>query len=204
MRVEQHGAAIGCFVLQQVANLAAADRINAVGGLVEQQHVRRVDERAGQAEPLRHPLRELLDAHVDPLLDAQLLEQLRAAALDLLRLHPRHAPEDRQRLPRREVAGDLMPLRQVPHAAPALRIAGWQAADARLAAGGAGEAEEDLDGGRLAGAVGAEQAEHLAGPNREVDAVERRDARGAQRAAIDFPEAGDLDDWGRHILWSYV
>src|SRR2546430_5334666 len=40
---------------------------------VQQKHVGRMDHRAGEAQTLGHPLRELLHAHVDPLLDTQLL-----------------------------------------------------------------------------------------------------------------------------------
>lgn len=40
------------------------------------------------------------------------------------------------------------------------------------AAGGADEAEEDVHGGRLARAVGAEEAENLAAADREVEAVD--------------------------------
>ena len=190
MRVEQDGRAVrGRFGAQDVADLAAADGIDAVGRLVEQQHVRRMQQRDGDAEALRHPLRILLDADVDPLRDAQLFQQLQRTALDRGVVHAGHLPEDRQRLPRGEVAGDFVPLGQVTDAAAALGIAGRQSAEARFAGGGAGEVEQDLDGRRFAGAVRAEKAEQLAFADAEVDAVQRGDPRASDRRPVLLFEA---------------
>ena len=49
------------------------------------------------------------------------------------------------------------------------------AEQADLAGVGAQEAEQDADGGRLAGAVGTEEAVHLAGRDGQVEPVERAD-----------------------------
>src|SRR5438105_6659376 len=142
-----------------------------------------MDQRGGQAEALGHALRELLHPHVDPLRELELLEELDAAGPDRLRFHPRHPAEDRQRLPRGQVVRDLVPLGEIPDAAPALGIGDREPADARAAGGRGGQAEEDFDRRRLAGAVRAEQAEELAGTDRDIDPVERHDAP-AKRGAV--------------------
>jgi hypothetical protein len=49
---------------------------------------------------------------------------------------------------------------------------------------------EDLDGGGLAGSIGTEEGEHLAGLDRQVDAID-----GAQ-IAVTLDETADFD--GRH------
>ena len=41
-------------LLEQPAHLDAGPRVEAAGRLVEQQHLRLVQQHAGQAEPLRH------------------------------------------------------------------------------------------------------------------------------------------------------
>ena len=69
--------------------------------------------------------------------------------------HAADRPADRVRLPVHVVAGDD-----------------------RGAAGRLGQGGEDLDGGGLAGAVGAEQAEHGAGRDGEADAPHRPDVPG--------------------------
>ena len=69
-------------LLEEVADLAAADRVDAVGRLVEEQDLRIVDQRRGEAEALRHALRELLDPHVLPLRQAHPLEKPRRALAD--------------------------------------------------------------------------------------------------------------------------
>ena len=190
MRVEQHGRSVrGGFGAQDVADLAPADRIDAVGRLVEQQHVRRMQQRDGDAEALRHPFRILLDADVDPLRDAQFLQQLQRTALDRGVVHAGHFSEDGQRLPRGEIAGDLVPLGQISDAAAAFGISGRQSAETRLAGGGAGEVEQDLDGRRFAGAVRAEETEQLAFTNAEVDAIQRRNSRPPDRRPVLLFEA---------------
>src|SRR5690606_7008893 len=50
------------------------------------------------------------------------------------------------------------------------------------------QAADHADGGRLAGSVGAEEANDLAAPHREIDVVDRR------LAAEALGEAADLDD----------
>src|SRR5437899_5111569 len=62
--------------------------------------------------------------------------------------------------------------------------------DASLSRGRVAEALQDLDGGRLARAVRAEQGEHLPPVDVKVDAVDGRDVR------IPLHEAADLD----HVL----
>ena len=59
---------------------------------------------------------------------------------------------------------------------------------------------EDVDQGRLAGAIGAEQAEHRATRHRQIDAFERLLVRLAAAAAIDFTQAFDLDRQRRRAV----
>ena len=66
-----------------------------------------------------------------------------------------------------------------------------EAGDVRLAGVGLQQRGQDAHGGRLAGAVGAEQAEHRAGRHAEVDAVERDHvAEGLAQAAHADRELG--------------
>jgi hypothetical protein len=62
------------------------------------------------------------------------------------------------------------------------------AEEAALPAARASQAEEELHGRRLAGAVGAEEAEDLAGPDRHRQVGEGLDA------PVALAEAGDVDD----------
>ena len=71
-----------------------------------------------------------------------------------------------------------------PGAARLLRIL---AQDEHLAGVTLAVALENLDGGRLAGAVGAEQAEHLARADLQVDAAQRL------MRAVRLAQAGDAD-----------
>src|SRR5207248_4395444 len=73
-----------------------------------------------------------------------------------------------------------------------------QPVNARAARGGASEAEENLDRGRFAGAIRAEEAEKLSLADAEIDAVQRHDGSPAERGAVFFPQAGHFNDCCRH------
>ena len=77
----------------------------------------------------------------------------------------------------------------------AQRLAGRvEAHDADDAPGRLGQAEQHQDGRRLAGAVGPEQAEHLAGPDREVERLD-----GGEVAVLLGQAAGDDDRVVGHV-----
>src|SRR5215207_2496318 len=78
-------------------------------------------------------------------------------------------------------------LRQVAHPPASFRVAGRSAEEPRLTAGRPHEAEQDLDGGGLARPVRAEEAEDLAGLDRQVQPVERG------LAAVLLAESARLD-----------
>ena len=52
---EQHGSAAVCVAAEQVAHPADTGRVQAVGGLVEDQHLRVADQGGGDAQALTHP-----------------------------------------------------------------------------------------------------------------------------------------------------
>ena len=61
---DEHGAAVGGLLAQQPAHPADAGRVEAVGGLVEDQHLGVAEQRGGDREPLAHAHRVALDAAV--------------------------------------------------------------------------------------------------------------------------------------------
>jgi hypothetical protein len=83
----------------------------------------------------------------------------------------------------------LVDCRQTPDAV--LELAGLHlgvaAEDADASAGAGAQPFEDFDGGSLAGAIGAEQAEDFAGAHFEIDALDGR------KAAVALAEGFHLD-----------
>ena len=79
-----------------------------------------------------------------------------------------------------------MIFRQIADAFPGMRFIHRHAEERGVASGGLNDAQQDLDERRLAGAVGAEQAEDLAGFNLEIDTVERLDGILGKSARIPF------------------
>ena len=67
-------------LLEQPAHLDAGPRIEAAGRLVEQQHLRLVQQHAGQAEALRHAARQARHQGVALVAEIDQLEHLIALA----------------------------------------------------------------------------------------------------------------------------
>jgi hypothetical protein len=170
VRGQHDGAAGALELLDELPQLAAGLGIEPGGGLVEEQQLRVADQRAGEGKALllaagqradpgaallfqlheaddaihRRAVAEEAAEQSHGLLDGELVRQLRLLQLDAEALLQR--------------AGVGVPVH-----AQHLEIAGV----ARR------QALAHLDGGGLAGAVGAEQSEAFAGEDLEVDAIDR-------------------------------
>ncbi len=172
MRREHNRAAVGPESREQLPELATRLRIEACRRLVEKQQVRITRERARHREALLlaagefpHPaaaLRFELD-------DAQQFVDRAAAMIE--------RPEEPQRLfdgqllrQLRLLQLDAEPLTQL-----ALGVAPPQPENLHVAGVGREQAFEDLDGGRLAGAVRAQESEALTTINRERETVDGDD-----------------------------
>ena len=190
---EQDGDALAVEAHHIVPELAAQLDVDAGGGLVEDQHRRVVHHRLGHHQPPLHAARERAHVGVGLVRQAERGEQLVGDALGPR--HAVHAGLHVQRLARGEedVGGDL--LRH--HADGGARVAGplvdVAAPDGDRARGLLGQAREDVDEGRLAGAVGAEQAEDRAARDLQVDALQRVH-RAARRA---WPDRSSRGPWPR-------
>jgi hypothetical protein len=165
----EHGLAALARLPDHHQELLLHQRVQAAGRLVQDQQLRCVHERLHQADLLPVALREAADPgaqlQVEPagqLLDAAGGDATTEVAQVGERLADRLAPVDG------ELAGqvaDTAPQRGAARPRP-----GAQHPD--LAAAGPDQVQQQPDGGGLAGAVGAEVAEHLARPDLQVQTVE--------------------------------
>ncbi len=161
-------------VAQDLPQLAATERIETGGGLVEEQHLGGRDDARGEVETATHAAAVGLHQPVGVFGQVQLLEQFAGSTLgDGLGQIVEAADHDEvgagreQTVDRRLLGGDAD--------APAhLERVGDDvvAGDAGRALGREAEGGEDLDGRGLAGAVVAEQAEHRARGDVEVEVAE--------------------------------
>ena len=160
---------------QEVEDLDDAERIDRGRRLVEDQQVRRLDQRVGDAEPLAHAARVLLDRVVGPIGQPDLLEDLVDGRLGLVAPQPVEAGRVAQVLAAGQSAVEADRVGQV--ADPALDLARLpgrvEAHHAGLARCRLGQAEQHQDRRRLAGPVLPEQAEDLARVDRQVELVDR-------------------------------
>ncbi len=170
-RREQDREPVALQPRQEPPEVAPRDGVDAGRRLVEHQQLRRVHERARERELLLHAARE---ARREPVAERRHAHAARAARRACRRVvaHVVDLGEERDVLVDAEVAVEREALRQV--ADPARRARAARACGSRpqvvtRAGVGLEQAEHHAQRGRLAGAVRADQAEHLAaaGPRSE-------------------------------------
>jgi hypothetical protein len=165
---EEDGAAVGLEALDQVPELTARLGIETGGGLVEEEQGRISHQRAGERQSLPLASGEL--AHPP---GALLLQLNRGDHLVHRRAPAVEAAEEPDGLFHRELLRELGLLERDAEQRPELAVVlpPATAEHPHLAFVGLGQSFTDLDGGGLAGAVRAEEAETLAGVDLEVESV---------------------------------
>ena len=101
----------------EVAHLFAPDRIEPAHRLVEDEELRIVHERGGEAGALEHALREAAHRAIDRVGDPDALERRLDPAREVRPAKAVEAPAERHELARREVRVDVRVLRQEADAA---------------------------------------------------------------------------------------
>jgi hypothetical protein len=188
VRVEEDGLPLLLELLHHAADLAAADRVHAVGRLVEEDHVGVVQQRLGDPQPLLHALGVGADLGVPPPLQADHLQHLLAAGLPLPAPQAEQLPVEVQEAGAGVVVGEAVVLGEVADLLPDADRAGGLVEQVGVAVGLLGDAEQDLDERRLAGAVLAEEAVDLALLDGERHALQRLDAAVALDQALGFDD----------------
>ena len=180
----------------EVDDVADGRGVEAGGGLVEEEHLGLVQQRPRQGDALalsgRRPPHRLVGAvaHAEP------LEHLADAASGQLVVEAPDACGGQQVLDRREALVEPRVLGEHARVAPHLVGVdlGVDAEHLGPATVGAQHAVEQADRGGLAGAVGAQQGQHLAGLDAQREVVERDTTREAAGQLV------GLDRWvAQHI-----
>ena len=146
-----------------------------------------MDEGGGQIEPATHAARVGPDGPVGGVDEVEALEQLDCAARGRARRLTRQLAHHAQVLAPGEVLVDRRVLAgEADRGAHGVGLAGdVESEHRRVARVGGEQRREDAHGGRLAGAVGAEQAEDRPGRDLEIDAVEGGDVAEALHDPVD-------------------
>ena len=179
----------------QLADRAGGGHVEAERRLVEEEDPRVVEQAAGEVHLLALAGRERADPLLALLVEPDRLDQLVDPVPAVLRRqpvelaeHPELLADGQDPVARLLAAGD-----HVHDPADLLGLAlDVEAEDPGGPLRRQEERRQDLDQRRLAGAVGAEQPEELAGLDREVDAVE-----GDDRLRLDVVDAADAADVDR-------
>ena len=183
--VSSSGGALGHQLLDDLPQVAAAGGVEPGGGLVEEEDGRPVDEGGGEVEPAPHAAGVGRGGPVGRLGQPEAVEQLVGPGADGRPGQVGEPADEAEVLAAGEVlvhggvlAGEADAL------AHRLRVGGDVEAQHLGPAGVRPEdGGEDADGRGLAGAVGAEQAEHGAGGDGEIDAGEGADVAEASWSA---------------------
>ena len=165
--------------LDELEHLVPAGRVKAVGGLVEQEQAWVLDERLGQLDALLHARRVAAHGPVALLEQAHVPQHVGGALPRRGTRQARHARHVVDEVGGRDVGRQAVVLGHVADALPdGHAVASHvQVEDPCRSPRGVEEAQEDLDERRLAGPVGAHQADD-AWVDREGQVVERLDPTG--------------------------
>src|SRR5207244_1699474 len=141
--------------------------VHAGRGLVEEQDARLRDERAGERELLLHAAAQAAGQPSREWGEVEHLEVVASAGLDLRGRYPAELSHVAEVLGHAQIRVEAEALREVPdHVAG---IPGGAPEEPGVAGGGREHAAEDLEGGGLPRAVRADEPEHLADGDLEVD-----------------------------------
>jgi hypothetical protein len=165
-------------VQQDLLHLLARERVEGAHRLVHQQHGRVVGERAGDADALLHPARQLVDGAVAEGLEADQRQLLVGEPVALDAADAAHAQAERDVVAHREPGHQRVLLEH--HAAIRTGPDDRPAVEQDLAARRQQEAGDAVEQRRLAAARRAEGDQEVAVAHRQVHRRQR-----LQRAALD-------------------
>src|SRR5712692_79477 len=175
---EEHGLPLLAKVLQDVLHLPGTVWIEAHRGFVEKEHLWVMQQRGCQRDLLAHAAGVAGKEVVAALMQVEELQQCVDPAVAKASLDMVEVTRKLQELSGAQLVVEGRGIRHVPDPGLCpLRLR--HDVDARHfggAAGGAQQAHQHLDGGRLAGAVGPEKAEQLPGSHLEVQVLHGREA----------------------------
>src|SRR6185436_11451761 len=141
----------------------------------EHEQPRLLHERLREADALEHALGISADAPIRRLLQSDEREEFPRAVAQQLSAESAEPAEKVERLRAREEFVEVGILRKKADGLAAFHIAAVAPEDERAARGRRDEAEHDLHGGALPGAVRTEEAVHLAGLDGEREVADGRD-----------------------------
>jgi hypothetical protein len=172
---EEDGAAFGPELADEVADLPRGGRVEAAGRLVQEDDGRLVEDGARDREPLLHALGEADDRLVAAVPETDLLERGSDPPAPPGGGHPVQAGVEVEVLDGRQAL--IQAGRLGEQADARAELVGVDAdlgpLDPRPPLAGPDQAGQQPDRRRLAGAVRAEEAEHLAAPHLDREAADR-------------------------------
>ena len=168
-------------------DVGPAERVERRCRLVEEHELRVPEQRDTQPEPLLHPLREAAHGVVGTIGQPDPVERLVDGSPSIGGGDPAEPRVEREDLAGVQPGLVAEELGQVADPRPGRAVAERGAEDATAARRRPGEAEQELDRGRLAGAVGTEQPDDLATPDDQVEAGQGR------RRSVRLDDAVELD-----------
>ncbi len=181
-----------------LADVVSPHGVETVGRLVEDQQVGVVHQGLGEPQALAHSLAEPTYRFSVAVAEPDQFEEFVDAGTDLRFAHPAESAVEPKRRAGGMVRIDAERFGEVADPLPCGGRSGGATEQRRVPGGGPDHAEQRLDERRFAGAVGAEQPEHLAGVGTQRNPGERLDptAAGDGPTSIDLREVFDFDDRG--------
>jgi hypothetical protein len=193
MRVDENGDATFFEAAKDVADLAAAHGIDAIGGLVQDENGGRVNESLRQSQPLQHALGIFADPHGGPLAQAHQFQLLGDQLLSARWVYARERRVEIEHAGAGKVGGKAVILRQVPNGPAGLGLAGIAPEDEGAAFSWPDGGEQGLDERGLPCPIGPQQPENRTTANLKRNAVDGPDLPARPSRSVDFGEVLGFD-----------
>ena len=190
--------------IQDIADFTAADRVDAIGGFVEDEQAGFMDEGLGKAKALEHAFGIFSDAHVAPAVQANEVEVFGNALFAFGRLETGERRIKIEHSVAGEVSGEAVVFREIANRPACFRKGGVAAEQGGGTAGGTHGGEDHLNERRLPCPVCTQQAELGADRNAQGEIGDSFGFAAAETRAVDFFQPlGFQSVLGDHVLLEY-
>ena len=182
----------------EVADLSGADGVDAGGGFIKNDEARFLNEGLCEADALEHAFGVASETAFSGILEIDEVEKVVDPGMKGGVAHPAEFSVEAECFFTTEVFVEVRIFGEEADLAAGVDFARVLSEDGTGSSGGSNEAEEGFHGGRLSGAVGADESVDVAGSDLEGDVVDGMYLSAAEGAAEGFDEVGDFD--GRNLI----
>ena len=194
MAAENHGLAASRQSENQIFHFTTANRVEASGGLIENDQVRIVDQRLGEADAALHAFGKFSDHARSHLIQSNHFQKLFRTGFAFSRREMKKVSEEINRLAGIQIAVEIRFFRQITDARFRRDMSRRTTENFDVPLRRIQKSKQHFYGGRFAGTVWPEQSKNFSAPNFKIDVVHGARFGAAPEIFEDLAEAANDND----------